>query len=77
MSNPRLAAPILDIFNVNVITDAEESLVLTDNAVCRRVLRKFKWGVVRPAFWHLESTAFNRDTREELPGLNTSYDYLA
>ena len=39
MSDPRLAAPIPDIVNANVITNAEERQVLTDNAVRRRVLR--------------------------------------
>ena len=45
MSDPRLPSPIPDIFDANIVTDAEERLVFTDNTVRRRVLRRYKYGM--------------------------------
>ena len=52
MSDPRLPSPIPDIFDANIVTDAEERLVFMDSA------------------------AFLKDARKELPDLGASYDSL-
>ena len=51
---PRLPGPIPDIFAASVIDVNEERLVSTDSTVRRRILRKYKWDVVRPAVLHLD-----------------------
>ena len=73
---PRLPGPIPDIFAASVIDVNEERLVSTDSTVRRRILRKYKWDVVRPAVLHLDSDVFRRDARKELPGIRASYEDL-
>ena len=76
MSDPRLPGPIPDVFAASVIDVNEERLVSTDSTARRRILRKYKWDVVRPAVLHLDSDVFRRDARKELPGIRASYEDL-
>ena len=76
MRDQRLPHAVPDIISSGIMRSDEKSLVISDPAIRRNVLRRYKWQILRPAFLHVDSQVFTKDATKLLPGLDTTYACL-